>query len=115
MVIASWEALSNTDSETDAEFGVANNQLLTSNFAVANQIGLGVVYTPIVPLKLGAKISGAYIEQKRGNYNLMRTSVSAVYSINEYTSIGASYIFRMQDGDSGYNDNLVTIGVSFTF
>ena len=103
------------DSETDAEFGVARNQRMLTNYNVSNQIGLGVTYCPIVPLKLNAKVSGSHIQNADPDYNLMRASVSAVYNINEYWSIGASYILRYQDTDSGYTDNMFTVGMGFAF
>ena len=104
------------NSQTDANFGVSNNtQRMTTNFNVANQVDLGVRYVPIVPLKLEAKLSAARIENGDPNYNLGRASVSAVYSINEYVSVGASYIFRVQNQSSGYTDNMFTVGMGFSF
>jgi hypothetical protein len=104
------------NSQTESDMGVSNNtQRLTTNYNVANQVGLGVRYTPIVPLKLEAKISAARIENGDPNYNLGRASVSAVYSINEYVSVGISYIFRVQSQSSGYTDSMITSGIVFSF
>lgn len=112
--------ISNTlvfDSAADAAFGVANNDTQAAYYGVANTVGLSGTYSPIVPLKLGAGVSAGYINEHRASdYGLVRTSLSAVYNINEYTSIGASYIFRYDsDSDHGYTDNIVTLGVSFAF
>jgi hypothetical protein len=104
------------NSQTDANFGVSNNtQRMTTNFNVANQVDLGVRYVPIVPLKLEAKLSAARIENGDPDYNLGRASISAVYSINEYVSVGVSYILRVQSQSSGYTDNMITTGIGFSF
>lgn len=112
--------ISNTlvfDSASDASFGVANSDTRAATHGAANTIGLSGTYSPIVPLKLGTGFSYGYInEHKSADYSLIRTSLNAVYNINEYFAIGASYIFRYDsDSDHGYTDNLVTLGVSFSF
>ena len=98
-------------------FDDVRNDSPLSSFEIDTRLNLKVVYIPIIDWKLMGKVTGSHIDARGGasNYTLVTTSISAVYSINEYLSCGASYIFKTQSGSSGYNDNMVTVGMTLAF